>query len=265
MSQATILQTILARKSEEVAAASALTSLQELQARANDMPPCRGFTKALKQTVSEGRSAVISEIKKASPSKGVIRENFFPSKIAKAYADAGASCLSVLTDEDFFQGHATYLNQARDACELPALRKDFMINDYHIAESRAMGADCILLIVSAFDQSTLMEDLYAYTLELGMDALIEVHDEAELDRALALKPAMVGVNNRNLHTFETNLDTSLTLQAKVPANCLLITESGIHTVDDVARMRSNDINAFLVGEAFMRAEDPGAALATLFN
>jgi len=260
----TILDTILQRKREEVAAARSEVSFEQLSERIQELAPCRGFIASLQGAVADKRSAVIAEVKKASPSKGVIREHFVPAEIAKAYEQAGAACLSVLTDRDFFQGHPDYLQQARQSVSIPVLRKDFMIDDYHIAESRAMGADCILLIVAAFDDSQLFEELYLQATELGMDALIEVHDEAELHRALALKPAMVGINNRNLHTFETSLQTTIDLLPGIPKDCLVITESGIHSKEDVIRMREHEVNGFLVGEAFMRQDDPGVALTELF-
>lgn len=263
--QSTILQKILARKHEEVSAAKRQHSLQDLASQCLDQPPCRGFTAALQNAVREGRSAVIAEIKKASPSKGVIRADFQPVDIAKSYAAHGASCLSVLTDEDFFQGSAEYLAAARNSVSLPALRKDFMINDYHIAQSRAMGADCILLIVAAFEPGQQMAELYQQAKGLGMDVLIEVHDQQELQRALALQPAMLGINNRNLHTFETSLSNTLDLLPLIPKDCLVITESGIHGKEDVELMRAHQVNGFLVGEAFMRAENPGAALEDLFG
>lgn len=263
--QATILQNILHRKHEEVAEAATTISINELYARIDDLPDCRGFTQSLEAAVSMGRSGVIAEIKKASPSKGLIRENFDPVAIATSYANAGACCLSVLTDRDFFQGSADYLQLARNAVKLPVLRKDFMVNDYHIVESRVMGADCILLIVAAFDNSSLFEDLYHYATDIGLDVLIEVHDKAELDRALALKPEMIGINNRDLHSFNTSLETTLNLVDHVPQDCLIITESGIRNVVDVQKMQDNNVNCFLIGETFMRAEDPGAAFKELFR
>lgn len=262
--QATILQTILQRKHEEVAAAAAVVSLDELHARLDDLPDCRGFTQSLEAAVNMGRSGVIAEIKKASPSKGLIRENFDPAAIAASYEDAGACCLSVLTDQDFFQGSAEYLQLARDAVKLPVLRKDFMVNNYHLMESRVMGADCILLIVAAFDESSLFEDMYHYAKDIELDVLIEVHDKIELDRALALKPGMIGINNRDLHSFETSLDTTLNLVNDVPEDCLIITESGIRNTVDVQIMQDNNVNCFLIGETFMRADDPGVAFGELF-
>ncbi|MFK7730531.1 MAG: indole-3-glycerol phosphate synthase TrpC [Pseudomonadales bacterium] len=263
--QATILQTILQRKHEEVAALAAIIPLDDLYAHLEDLPDCRGFTQSLEAAVTMGRSGVIAEIKKASPSKGLIRENFDPATIAKSYASAGACCLSVLTDHDFFQGSVEDLQLAREAVTLPVLRKDFMVNDYHIIESRVMGADCILLIVAAFDESSLFEDLYHYAIEIGLDVLIEVHNKAELDRALALKPKMIGVNNRDLHSFETSLETTLNLVNDVPEDCLIITESGIRNIVDVQKMQDNNVSCFLIGETFMRANDPGAAFKELFR
>ncbi len=262
---ATILQEILQRKHEEVSAASKQVPLATLNELISELQNCRGFTNSLKKTNAAGQSAVIAEVKKASPSKGVIREDFRPADIARSYEDAGAACLSVLTDQDFFQGHADYLKSARAEVSIPVLRKDFMVNDYHIAESRAMGADCILLIAAAFDASSLFEDLYQQATALGMDALIEVHNEEELERALKLKPAMVGINNRNLHTFETSLQTTIDLLSNIPEDCLVITESGIHSAEDVHKMREHGVNSFLVGEAFMRQDDPGQALFKLFG
>ena len=211
-----------------------------------------------------GRAGVIAEVKKASPSKGLIRENFDPAAIAASYQAGGASCLSVLTDRDFFQGGESHLVAARAACTLPVLRKDFMIDPWQVVESRAIGADCILLIVAALEQAQMVE-LAATAADLAMDVLVEVHDGAELDRALELAPALVGINNRDLRTFNTALETTLALAPRVPGDTMLVTESGIHTVEDVTRMREAGINAFLVGEAFMRQEDPGAHLSLLFG
>ena len=214
--------------------------------------------------IAAGESAVIAEIKKASPSKGVIRENFDPAAIAASYADGGAACLSVLTDVDFFQGADKYLQQARDACHLPVIRKDFIIDQYQIYEARAMGADCILLIVSALAEKQLA-DLHDLAISLGMDVLIEVHDAAELSIALKLDNPMVGINNRNLHSFEVSLDNTYQLLEKIPDNRIVITESGIHSREDVAAMRQQKVNAFLVGEAFMRSEEPGDRLSEMFS
>ena len=224
----------------------------------------RGFIRALRGRVQAGQAAVIAEIKKASPSKGVIREHFVPAEIAVQYESQGAACLSVLTDERFFQGHADDLVRARAACSLPALRKDFMIDEYQVHQARAIGADCILLIAACLDDAQ-MADLEACALALGLDVLVEVHDAAELDRALRLKTPLVGVNNRNLRTFEVTLETTLGLLSRVPADRLLVTESGIHTAADVQRMRACNVHTFLVGEAFMRAPNPGQALAALFG
>jgi indole-3-glycerol phosphate synthase len=223
----------------------------------------RGFEAALRHRVARGDAAVIAEIKKASPSKGVLREHFVPAQIAASYARHGAACLSVLTDEQFFLGSVAYLNDARTACELPVLRKDFIVDEYQVHESRAMGADCILLIAACLADAQ-MAEFESCAHELGMSVLVEVHDEAELDRALKLKTPLVGINNRNLRTFEVSLQTTLSLQPRLPAERLLVTESGILAAADVLRLRTAGIHAFLVGEAFMRAADPGQALATLF-
>jgi indole-3-glycerol phosphate synthase len=259
-----ILQRILARKAEEIAERSAVLPLAELSARIEDAPPVRGFAAAVEEKLAAGLPAVIAEVKKASPSKGVIRADFDPPAIARSYARAGAACLSVLTDRDFFQGSEEYLRQARAACELPVLRKDFVIDPYQVYEARAIGADCILLIVAALDDATLLE-LSLLAAELELDVLCEVHDTGELERALALPVPLIGVNNRDLRTFETTLDTSLALKARMAGDDrVLVAESGIHTREDVARLRAADIHAFLVGEAFMRAGDPGQALGQLF-
>lgn len=239
-----------------------LTPLAELSSRAKDCPAPRGFEKGLRLALARG-PAVIAEIKKASPSAGIIREDFQPDLIARSYESGGAACLSVLTDRDFFQGDSQYLQQARNASALPVLRKDFMIDPWQILESRVMGADCILLIVAALEQLRL-EELLGLAVETGMDALIEVHDEAEMERALALDHQLIGVNNRNLNTFETSLATSERLKTMLPGDQLLVTESGIRDAEDVKRMQSSGINAFLVGEAFMREADPGLALQRMF-
>lgn len=259
-----ILERILARKAEEVAARKLARPLAELMARAPDAPTTRGFEAALRARVRAGQPGVIAEIKKASPSKGLIRADFDPAAIARSYASAGTACLSVLTDEDFFQGHDRYLQQARAACALPALRKDFTIDAYQIHEARALGADCILLIVAALPDTRLGEftDL---ALGMGIDVLMEVHDGEELTRALTTRASLIGINNRSLRSFETSLDTTLGLKERVPADRLLVTESGIATRVDVERMRAAGVHAFLVGEAFMRAPDPGAELARLFG
>jgi indole-3-glycerol phosphate synthase len=262
MSVPSILQRILQRKSEEIAAGKAIAPSAELAAQALDCPPPRGFENGLRLALSKG-PAVIAEIKKASPSAGVIREDFQPGAIANSYQSAGAACLSVLTDRDFFQGDPQYLLEARDACTLPVLRKDFMIDPWQILESRVMGADCILLIAAALEQA-LMQELLETAKESGMDVLIEVHDEAEMERALRLDHGLIGVNNRNLNTFETSLTTSERLKKMLTDDQLLVTESGIRTVADVKRMQGSGINAFLVGEAFMRENDPGNALKRMF-
>ena len=259
-----ILQRILARKREEIDARRARVSENELVARLRGAPRLRGFADALRTKIASGRPAVIAEVKKASPSKGVMRPDFHPDAIAASYAAGGAACLSVLTDVDFFQGADEHLQQARDACALPALRKDFTIDAYQVYEARALGADCILLIVAALDDARLRE-LAQLAATLGMDVLVEVHDGAELERALHADTVLIGINNRNLRTFETRLDTTLELRTRVPADRLLVTESGIHAPADVARMRAAGVHAFLVGEAFMRADDPGAELRRLFG
>ena len=259
-----ILQRIVQVKREEVAAARAVRGLASWRAEAEARRDVRGFEAALRARLAVGGAAVIAEVKKASPSKGVLREHFVPAEIAASYCAAGAACLSVLTDGPFFQGSAAHLQQARGACLLPVLRKDFMVDEYQVVQARALGADCILLIAACLDD-TLMADLEACALALGMAVLVEVHDGAELERALRLKTRLLGINNRNLKTFEVTLDTTLALLPRVPAGRLLITESGIRNRADVLRMRSAGVHAFLVGEAFMRAADPGAALKALFD
>jgi indole-3-glycerol phosphate synthase len=258
-----ILRTILARKAEEIAARRARVPLAELVARAEAAPPVRGFARALQAAIADGAPAVIAEVKKASPSKGVIRPDFHPADIAVSYEFGGAACLSVLTDEDFFQGADRYLQQAREACTLPVLRKDFTIDPYQVVEARVLGADCILLIVAALDDLQLAE-LSALALQLGMDVLVEVHDIDELERAIQVPVPLIGINNRNLRTFEVSLQTTLDMQDAVPRDRLLVTESGILGPADVATMRDAGVHAFLVGEAFMRAEEPGEALRQLF-
>ncbi|MGO2010095.1 indole-3-glycerol phosphate synthase TrpC [Vreelandella alkaliphila] len=259
----TILTRILARKDEEVAERRQAVSEAELLALADKQSAPRGFIAALNARIAAGDAAVIAEVKKASPSRGVIREDFHPDDIAKRYAEGGAACLSVLTDADFFQGHEDFLIAARDACDLPVIRKDFITHSYQVTEARAIGADCILLIVAALDD-TQLRDLHQQANALGMDVLVEVHDAVELERALALDLKLVGINNRNLHTFETSLNTTLDLLPRIPEGVTVITESGIHTRDDVELMRDHEVNGFLVGEAFMREEDPGQALKQLF-
>jgi indole-3-glycerol phosphate synthase len=259
-----ILQRIVAAKREEVSAAKSRRSLAAVQLAARGHAPPRGFEAALRATLADGRAAVVAEVKKASPSKGVLREHFVPADIAASYARHGAACLSVLTDKPFFQGCAAYLEQARVACDLPALRKDFIVDEYQVYESRAMGADCILLIVACLDDDRLA-GFEACAHALGMGVLVEVHDAAELERALRLKTALIGVNNRNLRTFEVSLDTTLALRPRVTGDRLLIAESGILARADVQRLRAAGVDAFLVGEAFMRATEPGRALAELFD
>ncbi|CAM0997628.1 indole-3-glycerol phosphate synthase TrpC [Rhodanobacter sp. Root179] len=259
-----ILNRILVRKTEEVAERRARVPEAELVARIAELPPTRGFGAAIEAKIAAGLPAVIAEVKKASPSKGLIRGDFDPAAIAASYAAAGAACLSVLTDSDFFQGSEAFLQQAREACALPVLRKDFIIDAYQVYEARAIGADCILLIVSALDDDMLLQ-LSLLAAELDMDVLCEVHDEEELERALALPVPLIGVNNRNLRSFETSLETSLALQELIEYDRVLVAESGIHTPEDVARLREGGIQAFLVGEAFMRAEDPGSELRRLFS
>lgn len=259
-----ILKRIMAHKREEIAARQAVAPLHEVRARARDSDPVRGFVDRLQRRIVSGDAGVIAEIKKASPSKGVLREDFRPAEIAVNYADYGAACLSVLTDEDFFQGCDTYLRQARAACDLPVIRKDFIIDPYQVHEARAIGADCILLIVACLEDEQ-MAELNGLAQQLGMDVLIEVHDAAELQRALAVPGRMIGINNRNLRTFEVSLQTTLDLLPQIPPERLVVTESGIHTPEDVRLMRTHDVNAFLVGEAFMRADNPGERLAELFG
>jgi indole-3-glycerol phosphate synthase len=266
--RADILQRILDRKVEEIVERSARVSIGALRARLADAPPVRGFVAAVEAKRALGLPAVIAEVKKASPSKGVIRADFDPPAIARSYEAGGAACLSVLTDVDFFQGADAYLQQARSACALPVLRKDFTIDSYQIVEARVLGADCILLIVSALDDAQL-SSLYRDAMAIGLDVLVEVHDADELARALALpgvdgRLPMIGVNNRNLRTFEVSLDTSLALKAAMPEGRALVTESGIATRGDVERLRAAGIDTFLVGESFMREPDPGTALRHLF-
>ena len=258
-----ILKRIVAVKHEEIQAARASRGLASLRREAEATGDLRDFVGAMRARIGQGRSAVIAEIKKASPSKGVLREHFVPAEIALSYESGGAACLSVLTDEQFFQGCAAYLQQARTACTLPVLRKDFMVDAYQVYEARAMGADCILLIAACLDDAE-MADLEAQAHSLGMAVLVEVHDGRELDRALRLNTPLVGINNRNLRTFEVSLDTTLGLLSQVPAERVLVTESGVLGRGDVERMRAAGVGAFLVGEAFMRASDPGQALAELF-
>jgi indole-3-glycerol phosphate synthase len=258
-----ILQKILATKVEEVSRRSLRTPISMLQDIASGIEAPRGFYQALQARAIAKKPAIIAEIKKASPSKGVIRENFQPVYIAQDYAMNGATCLSVLTDKEYFQGSEAYLQMVHDRCPLPVLRKDFMIDQYQVYEARALGADCILLIVAALTDSQ-MQELAALAKNLRMDVLVEVHDAQELERALQLDTKLIGINNRNLRTFETSLETTLALKQQVPADRLIITESGIHTQEDVQLMLENDIYTFLVGEAFMRAESPGKKMRELF-
>ena len=261
--KADILNKILARKQQEITHRQTQVSQSELENKLAGSLPVRGFVESLKTKLDLKQPAVIAEIKKASPSKGIIRADFDPVAIARSYEQAGAACLSVLTDIDFFQGSDEYLKAARAACEIPVIRKDFIIDPYQVYEARVMGADCILLIVAALEQTEL-KALYELATEIGLDVLVEVHDEVEMQRALELNLPLVGINNRNLRTFETSLYTTLKMLHMVPKECFVVTESGIHTHKDVRFMRDHHVNAFLVGEAFMRAEDPGEALAKIF-
>jgi indole-3-glycerol phosphate synthase len=259
-----ILKRILARKIEEIDERNRTLGLRELEQRVADADAPRGFINALEQKLNAGLAAVIAEIKKASPSRGLLREDFDPAQIAVSYEKGGAACLSVLTDVDFFRGADAYLQQARAACTLPVLRKDFTIDPYQVYEARVLGADCILLIVAALGDAMLLE-LLQLAGHLGMDALVEVHDEAELERALAIPARLLGINNRDLRSFETSLDVTLGFLDRIPDDRIVVTESGIHTVEDVALMRSHGVHTFLVGEAFMRAPEPGEKLRELFG
>jgi len=259
-----VLKRILAVKEVENANRSRSMPMETLTDRIAEQTPVRGFVQAISDKLSQQQAAVIAEVKKASPSKGVLRDPFDPAAIAKSYEQGGAACLSVLTDEDFFQGSEDALVTARNACTLPVIRKDFIIDSYQVFEARAMGADCILLIVAALED-TQMRSLYQLAIELGMDVLVEVHDADELTRALALQPMLLGINNRDLRTFDVTLETTLSLLNTIPTDTTVVTESGILSVADVQRMRAEGIEAFLVGEAFMRADDPGASLKELFS
>jgi indole-3-glycerol phosphate synthase len=259
-----ILQKIVAVKREEVAAGLRKKSLAAMRADALGRVLTRDFEGAMRARLAAGRAAVIAEVKKASPSKGVLREDFIPADIAQSYAEHGAACLSVLTDQQFFQGRNDDLKQARASCDLPVLRKDFIVDPYQVYEARAIGADCILLIAACLDDAQ-MADLEAVAHALDMAVLVEVHDRSELERALRLRTRLIGINNRNLNTFEVNLDATLSMQPDVPTDRLLVTESGILNRTDVQRMRDANVHAFLVGEAFMRAEEPGLALAAMFD
>ena len=263
MSQPTVLKKILVRKAEEVAERKAAKPLAEVIEASRQASTCRGFIAAVESKIAQGDPAVIAEVKKASPSKGVIREHFVPAEIAQDYAASGAACLSVLTDVDFFQGSDQYLIEARESCQLPVLRKDFVIDPYQIYEARALGADCILLIAAALDDVKLAE-LNDCASEVGIDVLVEVHNREELQRALPLGNRLLGINNRDLHHFETRLETTFELLDEVPEHCIVVTESGIHSREDVTAMREQSVHAFLVGEAFMRVERPGEALKDLF-
>jgi len=259
-----ILKRILARKVEEIDERNRTLGLRELAKRVEEADAPRGFIRGLEQKLDAGRAAVIAEIKKASPSRGVLREDFDPGQIAVSYEKGGAACLSVLTDVDFFRGADAYLQQARAACSLPVLRKDFTIDPYQVYEARVLGADCILLIVAALGDTMLLE-LLQLAEHLGMDALVEVHDAEELERALAIPARLVGINNRDLRSFETSLEVTLGFLDRIPADRIVVTESGIHTVEDVVLMRSRGVHAFLVGEAFMKAPEPGEKLQELFG
>ena len=258
-----ILKRILVRKLEEIDERIRKTSMEELGRRAAEADTPRGFIDHLQGKLQAGQAAVIAEIKKASPSRGVLREDFNPAQIAMSYEKGGAACLSVLTDIDFFKGADAYLLQARAACSLPVLRKDFIVDPYQVYEARALGADCVLLIVAALSDSMLLE-LLQLTSHLGMDALVEVHDAKELERALTVPAPLLGINNRDLRSFETSLEVTLGFLEQIPEDRIVVTESGIHTVEDVALMRSRGVNVFLVGEAFMKAPEPGEKLAELF-
>jgi indole-3-glycerol phosphate synthase len=259
-----ILKKIISHKEQEVLARKQKISVEDIRQKAQNSPPCRGFVNNIQKYLGNSKPAVIAEIKKASPSKGIIRENFSADEIASSYAGAGAACLSVLTDAEFFLGTDEHLQTARSACDLPVLRKDFMIDSYQIYESRLIGADCILLIVSALTD-TQLEEFSGIALELNMDILVEVHDREELERGLRLRTPLIGINNRNLHTFETDINTTLGLLTDVFHDRTVVTESGIHTPEDVQLMRKNNVDAFLVGEAFMDAPDPGEKLKELFG
>ncbi len=264
MNKPDILKKILATKLEEIAADQDVVSLAELRAQVADVQPCRGFYQAMQSRISQKKNAIIAEAKKASPSKGVMRENFDVAEIAKSYQDGGATCLSVLTDRQYFQGDLSYLQKARAACDLPVIRKDFIIKEYQIYQSRAAQADCILLIVAALDQSQLIE-LNACAQQIGLDVLVEVHDPEELEVALELENVLLGINNRNLRTFETSLNTTLDLLSRIPEGLPVVTESGIHSKEDVKLMNEHGVYAFLIGEAFMRVESPGEKLKELFS
>lgn len=257
-----VLKKILARKHEEIAQRLKQTSIDELKQKIALASPVRGFVQSIKNKLEQGETAVIAEVKKASPSKGLLRENFVPADIAVSYQAGGAACLSVLTDQDFFQGSEAYLMQARAACSLPVIRKDFIVDPYQVYEARAMGADCILLIVAALED-TVLNALYQLAMELGLDVLVEVHDADELERALRLQLALVGINNRDLRTFETSLQTTVNLLDRIPDGVIVVSESGIHQPEDIMMLKEHGVHTFLIGEAFMRCENPGEALKQL--
>jgi indole-3-glycerol phosphate synthase len=259
-----ILKRIVARKHAEIAERQVRVSMAQLRERSRTAGTCRGFVRAVNQRIGLSQVAVIAEVKKASPSKGILRDSFDPAAIAASYSAGGATCLSVLTDADFFQGSEAALMEVRAACTLPVLRKDFIVDPYQVLESRVIGADCILLIAAALDDASLAQ-LYAQAVELGMDVLIEVHDAEELERSLSLAPMLLGINNRDLRTFDVSLETTLSLLSAIPEGTSVVTESGIMHAGDVMRMRSAGVHAFLVGEAFMRADDPGCALREMFG
>jgi indole-3-glycerol phosphate synthase len=260
----TVLKKILARKAEHVATRRSSVSLAQLKEECQKEREVRGFANALVAKIDQGLAAVIAEVKKASPSKGIIREDFDPVGIARSYEKGGAACLSVLTEEDFFLGNDEYLKMARSATRLPVLRKDFVVDPYQVYESYVLGADCILLIVAALEQG-LMEELHGIAQELGLDVLVEVHNRKELERGLLIDNPMIGINNRDLHTFNTTLETTFSLLESIPDDRIVVTESGILTIDDVAAMRGHNVNTFLVGETLMRSEDPGMKLLEMFN
>lgn len=257
-----VLKKILSRKEEEIAERLEHTSIDELKRQIAEASPVRGFIESIKKKLSQGETAVIAEVKKASPSKGLLREDFNPAEIAASYELGGAACLSVLTDKDFFQGSEVYLKEARAACSLPVIRKDFIVDPYQVYEARAMGADCILLIVAALDDA-LLHGLYQLASDLGLDVLVEVHDAEELERALRLNLALVGINNRNLRTFETSLQTTVGLLDGIPDGVVVVSESGLHKSGDIKMLKGHDVHTFLIGEAFMRCDDPGKALEDL--
>ncbi|PHR50791.1 MULTISPECIES: indole-3-glycerol phosphate synthase TrpC [Cycloclasticus] len=257
-----VLKKIVARKHQEVAERLERFSIDDLKQQIAQASPVRGFVKSIKKKLSNGETAVIAEVKKASPSKGLLRENFNPAEIAASYEAGGAACLSVLTDKDFFQGSEAYLKQARTACKLPVIRKDFIVDPYQVYEARAIGADCILLIVAALDDETL-QGLYQLAGELGLDVLVEVHDADELERALRLDLALIGINNRDLRTFDTSLKTTVDLLEHIPDGIIVVSESGLHKPEDISMLKEHQVHTFLIGEAFMRCDDPGEALKRL--